>query len=479
MFNLWGKSCKQLLEEQHKLCEDEVGRLRGLAYFDPLTKLPNRISYQEHAITVLERARKQKIRFAMFLIDIDGFKRVNDTFGHIAGDQLLAELAERLTHVVNLRGEAENDCKCFAARLGGDEFILIIENISNVEQAKFIAEQLYAQANVPFLIGGQLLRPTISVGISLYPFDGSDIHELMKSADLALYAAKARGKNQYVFHETTMNVEVEQSARYENILRYFLETEDFTLRYQPIISTQTGKIASLEALFDGNKEKHKNLKAYDIIRAAEDTGLIIPLGQKILYKACEDITVLHAHNVGTCVSVNLSIRHLEDKEFLNTVLDTLATTGAPNTQLALEITETIFMRNYERNVRSLKILRSTGIRVAIDDFGIGYSSMSYLRDLPIDRVKIDASFIRQITSDEKSAEIAKAMILIAQTLGVETCAEGVETQEQFNMLKDFGCDLVQGYYASEPISFNKVIELVDSLDTCHIARAKQRAREME
>lgn len=434
--------------------------MQHLAYYDPMTDLPNRTHFQHHVQSIFERAKQTNSRFAYFLIDIDDFKRINDSFGHKAGDDFLKEVASRLTTAVDRRCSLEADCKCFVARLGGDEFVLVIEKIFDADQAREIVEDVFSSIKLPFEIDGNLIYATISVGIALYPFDGSSTSALLKAADVALYAAKNRGKNTYSFHDMELNTQLQEYIQYENAIRYFIETGDFDLAYQPIIEVASKMVSGVEVLFRANKRKYPTLTLCKILRIAEEDGLIVDLGKQILKKACMTAKQWIEKYPPFKLSVNISIRQLNDENILTDVFNILNTIQYPYHNLIFEITETIFMQNFAENVHKLTELRSRGIGVSIDDFGTGYSSMTYIKQLPVDKLKIDMSFIKDIAVDKKAEEIVKAIILMANTLGIKSCAEGVETFEQLNMLKKMQCDSVQGYLCSPPQPPNEIIERI-------------------
>lgn len=439
--------------------EDEQ-TIYQLAYYDTLTGLPNRLHFNEHVKKVIERAREQKWRFAFFLVDLDDFKRINDTLGHYAGDELLKEIAVRLQHVIELRCEDENECQCFAARLGGDEFVLIIERLRDARQAEDVAELIFSQFDTPVIVEDQEIYVKLSVGIGLYPHDGSSPSSLLKSADLALYTAKEKGKNQFHFHEASMNAQVVEYFQYESALRYFIDTNDFEVHYQPIVSVKDGSICGAEALFRGNRLKYSNLRLDRTITIAEDSGMIVSLGRNILRRACEDCVECIRGGYNAVISVNISIRELNEPDFIENLSRTLEETGLPPSNLAIEVTESLFMVNYNENIRKLKKLKEMGIFLSIDDFGKGYSSMSYLRRLPADKLKIDKEFIDHIAVDVKSEEIVRGITMMAQTLGMVVCAEGVETDEQFKVLREVGVDQVQGYLTGRPVPANELINMM-------------------
>lgn len=432
--------------------------IHKLAYYDSLTELPNRTYFTEHTPRLLTSAHSDRRKLALFLVDIDDFKRVNDNFGHHFGDELLRQTAIRLADVISplcTIGEVSN-CECFAARLGGDEFVLFLEEVNDAEQASRIADVIFNAFEEPIQLEEQHVHVNLSVGIALFPYDGNSISTLLKSADLALYAAKDKGKNQFHFHEISMNTRLEEYMQYECALHDFIDTQDFDLHYQPIFNID-GTLHGAETLFRSNPRKYEKMELERLIGVAEDTGLIVPLGNQILRRACQT-WVKQMGGTNTFVSVNLSMRQLDEKTIVKDILDILYETGLPPEKLVVEITETAFMHNFRENVRKLTKLHNTGINIAIDDFGKGYSSMSYVQQLPVSKLKIDLSFVKQMIDDPKSAEIVKVIIILAHTLGLTALAEGVETEEQHEMLRSFSCDEIQGYLKGAPMPIKQLKE---------------------
>lgn len=443
---------------QRKKSEDTI---YNLAYYDSLTGLPNRTYFAEHIPQRLEQAGNDHRKLALFVVDVDDFKRVNDNYGHPAGDEMLKVIATQLAGLIEHRCEHEDICRCFAARLGGDEFVLIVEEIETAQQAQSVADKIFASFVEPVTIEGQKMHVGLSIGIALYPYDGSNVSTLLKSADLALYAAKDKGKNMYHFHEIAMNTRLEEHMQYESALHYFIDTGDFDLHYQPIFQMGTGILCGAETLFRSNKRRYQDMHLERLIGVAEETGLIIPLGKQILRRAC----ITWRKNMGKTngvVSVNLSMRQLEDQSIVKDILDILYETGLEPEQLTIEITETAFMRSFHENIRKLNKLRDAGIHIAVDDFGKGYSSMSYIQQLPVSKLKIDMAFIRAMEEDTKSAEIVKVIIILARTLGLTSLAEGVETQSQYDKLTEFECDEVQGFFSGKPMPMKNFMDMVEN-----------------
>lgn len=433
--------------------------LHKLAYYDVLTGLANRLHFGEIAPKILEKARTSDSHAAVFLIDLDGFKAVNDAHGHAIGDAFLKDLSQRLSKFVDDRSPSNDDG--IAARLGGDEFVLLFRDIGDAQEAAEIAKALF-KAFEPLVVIEQTEIPAnISVGISLYPFDGSTVSSLLKAADLALYTAKDAGKNTFYFHERRMSTKFERLYELQSTIKYFIETDDFSLRYQPIVDAKTQAVKSVEVLFAGNKLNYPNLNIQEMMTVAEQDVDIITLGEMILRKACQQY-VEHLSHIITddefMMYVNVSATQLDDKHFVAMVTKVLEETGMSPHRLGLELTETVIMLNFKDAIIKIDTLKKLGVKFSIDDFGKGYSSMSYLRRLNVHKLKIDKSFIDNMR-DKKALEIVKTIVMMAKTLGIVSVAEGVETAGQFKFLKSIDCDLIQGYIISPPVSIQDLVDL--------------------
>lgn len=438
----------------YRLYKSRETELHSLAYFDSLTGLSNRLRFNEVATQIISSNTQDNGRVALMLVDVDSFKNVNDTHGHQVGDKFLKEVATRLQAIVSSRGAANAKDLSFAARLGGDEFVILINKIHDAQEAAAITEKLFQAMAFPIVVGASVIQPSISVGISLYPYDGQNLSAVLKSADLALYTAKEKGKNTFYFHERSMNTKYERGLEYQAIIKYFVETGDFRMHYQPIVDTKYGEVRGAEALFGGNRLKYSSLNIEELVRTAEQTNEIVELGAMIMRRSCEDYVQYmkgkYQHREFV-FSVNVSANQLEDPKFVDRVKTILEETGMPPNQLGLEITETALILNYIQTAKKLEQLKQLGIRISIDDFGKGYSSMSYLKKLAVHKLKIDRSFIEDIT-DKKSIEIVRTLIVMSKTLGLVCVAEGIETEAQYRFLKGLECDRAQGYLISAPIS---------------------------
>ncbi|MDW7673437.1 MAG: EAL domain-containing protein, partial [Bacillota bacterium] len=423
------------------------------AHFDQLTNLPNRLLFSKRLEQALEKAQAKKERLALLFLDLDRFKLVNDTLGHAAGDRLLVNVAGNLTSNIG--------SKDTIARMGGDEFILLLPDIKKAGDVATVAESVLASFDHPWEVNGHEFYITASIGIALYPDDGKDAETLLKNADTAMYSAKEQGKNTYEFFTAGLNQQAIDRVALEKDMRKAIDQEEFILQYQPIFNLSDGKMAGLEALI---RWRHKTtdqlISPAQFIPAAEDSGLILPLGEWIIKTACRQAVEWQNTAFPLCsLSVNLSARQFRQTKLLELVNQVLIETKLPPQRLILEITETTAMDDIEYAIYILKKIRQLGVRIAIDDFGTGYSSLSYLKKLPIDIVKIDHTFVRDIISDPADAAIATAIITMAHSLNIKVVAEGVETKEQLMLLKAKNCDKVQGYLLSKPLPPEEILLL--------------------
>jgi diguanylate cyclase (GGDEF)-like protein/PAS domain S-box-containing protein len=419
-------------------------QIKNLAYHDALTGLPNRLLFNDRLSVAVAQAHRQDYRLAIFFLDVDRFKVINDSLGHSLGDRLLQGVARRLHSSVR-----EGDT---VARLGGDEFILLLPNLNRAEDVAKVAEKILDSLKLPFRLEGRELYSTASMGISLYPDDGADAETLIKNADTAMYRAKEQGRDNYQLYTPAMNATAVERLALENSLRKALVRDELELYYQPLLDLATGRVHGLEALLRWRHPERGLLAPAEFMPLAEVTGLIVPIGPWVLRTACararawQDLG--HPH---LSMAVNLSARQFQQPDLVAQVKRALEDTGLPPRCLDLEITETNAMQNAEGTINTLRELKSLGVRISIDDFGIGYSSLNYLKRFPIDTLKIDQSFVRDITTDPDDAAIATAVIALAHTLKLRVVAEGVETQEQLAFLAARHCDRMQGYLFSRPL----------------------------
>lgn len=420
-------------------------RIQHLAYHDALTSLPNRSLLQDRVAQAISRADRSGKRLAVMFIDIDNFKNINDTLGHDVGDELLREVARRLS--ASVRGHDT------IARQGGDEFIVLLEELEGQAGAARVAQKILDALRTAFDVGGTKQHVSGSIGIALFPDDGKDSQTLMKNADTAMFHSKAQGKNTYHFFTSNMNIAVKRRAMLESSLRAAVKEGDFVLHYQPQVDLATGRVVAVEALVRWNNQAGGIVMPGDFIPLAEETGLINDIGEWVLREGCLQARRWQSEGVAPSrVAINLSARQLADAGFLSMVQRVLRETGLPPGCLELEITESQVMKQAEGSIQLLNELADMGIHLAVDDFGTGYSSLSYLKRLPISKLKIDQSFVRDITVDPNDTAIVVAIISMARSLELEIIAEGIETSGQLNLLRAKGCSVGQGYYFSMPLA---------------------------
>jgi len=448
---------------ERKQIEDQI---RFLAYYDGLTRLPNRALFVERLNQALATAQRQGRTLAMLFLDLDRFKRINDTLGHTLGDRLLQAVSERLKKCLRstdtiARGDPLTSTDS-VARLGGDEFIVTITDIARGEDAAKIARRVLDCLNDPFELEQHEVVVTGSIGISLFPHDGDDVETLLKNADSAMYHAKDAGRGTYQFYSKSMNAAAFQRLALENALRKALERGEFLLHFQPQVDVSTGTIIGAEALI---RWKHPDLgmvSPADFIPLAEETGLILPIGEWVLRTAGAQGKAWQDAGFGPLiVAVNLSGRQFRQQELVQTVEEALKATGFDPRCLELAITESILVQSVDDTITTLKRMRAMGLRVSIDDFGTGYSSLTYLKRFPIDTLKIDQSFTRDIATNRGDAAITAAIIAMSEGLKMAVIAEGVETVEQRDCLLQRGCRLMQGYLFGRPVPADQFRPLLE------------------
>ncbi|WP_248305367.1 EAL domain-containing protein [Devosia sp. 1566] len=421
-------------------------RIRYLARHDALTDLPNRVQFLEEMANA-EAAIGRGEQAAVLYIDLDHFKGVNDTLGHAVGDELIREAGMRLW-----RTTRDND---LLARLGGDEFALLLRSVSSEADVAKVANRIVKAMAAPFTIGEHQIDISASVGIAMAPQDGVNTDTLVKHADMALYKAKADGRSTFHFFETGMDEELQQRRSIEAGLRAALARDELRLVFQPLLDLEQNKIGCVEALLRWDCAE-RSISPAEFIPIAEETGLIVPLGEWVLREACRTATTWPD---GVRVAVNLSTVQFRNKELVSVIRSALADAGLPASRLELEITESLLLADNESTLRALHQLRAMGVRISMDDFGIGYSSLSYLRSFPFDKIKIDRSFMRDLTTRSDNLAIIRAVIGLGQSLGMTTTAEGVETPEQLELVRALGCSEVQGFLFSPPLA-PAVLELM-------------------
>jgi len=420
-------------------------RLEYLANHDPLTGLPNRLLLNDRIKQGIARAQRTDEQLAVLFIDLDLFKKINDSLGHPAGDQLLQAVATRLSACVR--------AKDTVARLGGDEFVVVLDDISDMTSVVSLAEMILFAIAAPLTIDNHPVYVSASIGISTFPNDGNDSVTLLANADAAMYKAKESGRNAFWFCDAELTQLARHQLNLESALRRALQEQEFVLHYQPQIEVATGAVVGVEALIRWNHPASGLIPPGEFIPFAEQTGLIVPLGEWILLAACRQLKAWLDEGIGSItVAVNISPRQFASRDILKQIRSALDTTGIPPQLLELEITEGAIMERGEHAADALKALKALGVRLSIDDFGTGYSSLAYLRRFPIDTLKIDQSFMRDIPHDESAIEITKTIIALGQNLHMQVLAEGVETEAQFRFLKSLGGNLSQGYLHSRPVA---------------------------
>jgi diguanylate cyclase (GGDEF)-like protein/PAS domain S-box-containing protein len=415
-----------------------------LAEHDSLTGLPNRILLNDRVGQAIALASRYEKELAILFLDLDGFKHVNDSLGHPIGDKLLQSIGRRL--VACVRGSDT------VSRQGGDEFVVLLSEIERPEDAAISARRMLQEVTQAHSIDHHDLHVTASIGVSVYPDDGLDAETLIKNADTAMYQAKENGRQSYQFFKPAMNVRAVERQSIEESLRRALERQEFALHYQPKINLRTGEITGAEALLRWTHPIRGPVSPAQFIPVAEDCGLILPIGNWVLREACKQARVwVDAGLPMSTMAVNISSMEFRDDGFLETVFDVLSETGLDPRALELELTESVLMKRAESAASVLKTLRARGVQVAVDDFGTGYSSLSYLRKFPIDALKIDQSFVRQISATGEDTTIVTAVISMGRSLKLRVVAEGVETREELEFLQAHQCDEAQGYYFSRPV----------------------------
>ncbi len=424
--------------------KEAEAHLTFIANYDTLTGLHNRAMFNQRLTQALARAQRLAKMAAVLFIDLDRFKLINDTLGHDAGDRLLKQIAERLRECLR-----EGDT---IGRQGGDEFVVLVEDVTEPNQVTGVAQKMLETVAQPYLIAGQEFHVTASIGISIFPEDGRDQQVLLKNADIAMYRAKEKGKNNYQFYSAQMNLHSFERLALETSLRRAVERNEFLLHYQPKVDMRSGRITGVEALVRWQHPDRGMVPPAQFIPLAEETGLIVQIGEWVLRTACSDARGWRDQGLPEIsVAVNLSARQFAREDLASSILNVVHEAGFDPRSLELEITESTVMQSADRAASVLRQLKDVGVRVAIDDFGTGYSSLGYLKQFPIDSVKVDRSFIRDIPDDKDDVAITCAVIAMAQSLRLKVVAEGVETAEQYAFLREQGCDEIQGYYFSQPV----------------------------
>jgi diguanylate cyclase (GGDEF)-like protein len=415
-----------------------------MAHHDALTDLPNRVLFNDRLSQAIVLAERQNRQLAVMFVDLDHFKKINDSLGHEIGDKLLQSVAARLVACVR-----RSDTVC---RLGGDEFVVLLSQVEHAEDAAFSARKILRTLAAPHLIDNKSLNINVSIGVSTYPSDAEDSERLINRADNAMYEAKQHGRNNFQFFRHEMHARLAERQSLEADLRCALGRNEFLLHYQPKLSLETGKITGVEALIRWLSPQRGMLYPAQFLHIAEECGLILPIGQWVLLEACTQARAWMDSGLGVVpISVNVSSSEFAAKDFLSGVRAVLIATGVEPQNLELELTESVLMRDAEAAVVTLAKLKAMGVQLAIDDFGTGYSSFTYLRRFPSDALKLHQSFVQEVTADPGDAAIVSAMINLGRSLNQRVIAEGVETHEQLKFLRHHGCGEGQGNYFSCPV----------------------------
>lgn len=424
-----------------------------LATQDVLTGLPNRMLFMDRLEQSLIRARRSGMQAGVLFIDLDRFKRVNDTLGHASGDQLICDVARRLREAV--RSED------LVARLGGDEFVVVINDVVTLDDILQVVEKILAVVTEPFRIGGREIFSSCSIGVSIYPNDGTDSGSLLKNADTAMYHAKNSGRNRFQLYDAAMNAMAEERLQLETDLHYAQERGEFVFHYQPQLNLDSGRIHAVEALIRWQHPEKGLLAPAAFLGTLDETGEIVGVGRKLLLAACRQAACWHAAGYPDLgIAVNISGREFWHDSLIETVREALVQSGLPPKSLQLELTEGIFMENVDSAVDRIRALREVGVAVSVDDFGTGYSSLAHLQRFPIDVLKIDRYFVRDLPDSQTNKALISSILALCKGLGLDTVAEGMENREQLESLRTLGCRIVQGYLISRPVPADEIIKLL-------------------
>ena len=423
------------------------------AYHDILTDLPNRILFKDRLGLAVIQARRNRAELAVMFVDLDRFKLVNDTLGHVKGDELLQHVSGRLKNCLR-RGDT-------LARIGGDEFTAVLPELRDRQDAEIIAEKFLESLRQPFFLDGKEVYISASIGIAVYPSDGDSIDELLRHADIAMYYVKSQGKNAHAFYESSMLDASYQKVALEQSLRRALEQNELEMYYQPQVDVLTGEIVGAEGLMRWNHPERGLLTAGEFLPFAEENGLMVPISDWMLGALCRDLLQWNAvGGESVRLSLNISPHYLDHGDFFDKIRDALSRFNISPSQIEVEITENVCIRNPQYAIEQLNRLCQLGVSIAIDDFGTGYSSLSYLHRFPVHTIKIDQSFVKEIQRENGHFPVVMAIISIAHGLGLNLVAEGVETKTQAQYLEQSGCKIMQGYFYYQPLSRLQFLELL-------------------
>ncbi len=449
-----------VLEDERETSVQAASQVEHLAYHDTLTGLANRALFSDRLMVALTHAQRHRYKMAVLFLDIDRFKQINDSLGHTVGDRLLRTVATRIRSTIR-----EEDT---VARFGGDEFTVLIHIIGKIEDAGKVAQKILESLKIPIVIDDREFVTTSSIGISVFPVDGTDSETLIRNADTAMYRAKDLGRNMYQFYASNMNHKALEALELENGLRRALSNDELVLYYQPLVDVVSGDIFGMEALVRWKHPQLGLLNPDRFIPAAEQSGLIVPIGKWVLREACRQAKEWQRRGRSLLVAVNLSARQFQEPDLARQVKEALEQAELRPEFLELEITEGNAMQDVEKAIQTLRQLKSLGIRIALDDFGTGYSCLNYLKQFPIDTLKLDQSFVRDITAPEDS-QIALGVIALAHSLRLKVVAEGVETIGQLTFLRENACDRLQGYLFSRPMPAEHFERFAGQKDSMNIS----------
>jgi len=428
--------------------------MENLMHHDMITALPNRLLFTARLEHSVERAKRDDAKLAVLFIDIDRFKNINDTFGHAAGDEFLKSVSERFKDAVRKKDTL--------SRMGGDEFALLIDDMKNTDDASSVAQKLLACFEKPFVIGDKEIYASASIGIAVFPYDANDAEGLVKNADSAMFKIKESGKNGYEFYTAELTKRATERMTLENSLRKALDNEQFILKYQPKMELGESKIVGVEALIRWKHPEIGEISPLKFIPLAEETGLILPIGEWVVYESCRQAREWADMGVITgSIAINIAALQMTRSDIASIIKKAIAHHQIDPSLIEIELTESFLMSHDEKVLRSLEELRRMGVKIAIDDFGTGYSSLSYLKRLPVDTIKIDRSFVKDIPHDSDDMAIASAILAMAKSLGLGVIAEGIETYKQKDFLTANGCTYGQGFLFSKPVDPIKLLDFID------------------
>lgn len=436
-------------------------KLSQLNLYDPLTGVPNRMLFLQNMERVLGAAATQQISAALLIINVDGFKRINDSFGSDSGDRLIATIAQRLSRCVRKSDSI--------ARIGGDEFTLLLEDCHDAHDVALVARKVIDVLAAPYTVLGQSLMVSCSIGIAMYPDSGDNTEDLIQAANTAMLEAKAQRGSNYSIYSRESGIESLVRLNLEQDLRRAVRNNEFELYYQPRVGLQKGDVIGMEALIRWRHPQRGLISPKEFIPVAEECGLIVPIGYWVIRQACEDLALFDtSHKRGMDIAINLSFKQLQDSMFVDTASRIILQSGVDARRLEFELTETAIMSNYQATYEGMTALASLGATFSLDDFGTGFSSFAHIQRLPISALKIDRSFIREVIKNKEDRIIVKAMINLAHSLGLRVIAEGVETLDQIQFLWQHHCDLIQGFYFSPAITARDFVLMVDQRATAII-----------